>query len=233
MKKIFLFVCMLSSVTFLKAQTADDIINKYVEAMGGKDKLIALNTVYMEGSMDANGQKISLKDWCINNKAMRSEMEFNGMTMYQVVTNDSGWSYNPMMSSKSGEPMTPEEVKISQSDLDLQGTLVNYKQKGYTVTYVGKDDVDGTEAYKLEEKISDNLTITFYIDPNTYYVLRTSEKAKVNGKEVENKSDYSNYQKTPEGYVFPMEISGGGGDMKFTLIKVNPDVDGKLFTKAK
>jgi len=151
MKKTLLLVAnMLLMITFLHAQTADDIINKYIDAMGGKDKLAALKTLYLEGSIDASGQKLSIKTWFINKKAMRSEVGINGMTIYSVVTKDSGWSFNPLMGQKEAEPMTPDQVKSAQTEFDIEGTLVNYKDKGYKVNYEGKDDVDGTEAYKLE-----------------------------------------------------------------------------------
>jgi len=234
MKKTLLLVAnMLLMITFLHAQTADDIINKYIDAMGGKDKLAALKTLYLEGSIDASGQKLSIKTWFINKKAMRSEVGINGMTIYSVVTKDSGWSFNPLMGQKEAEPMTPDQVKSAQTEFDIEGTLVNYKDKGYKVNYEGKDDVDGTEAYKLEEIINDSLSTTFYIDPDTYYILRASDKAKVNGKQVEGKTDFSNYQKTPEGYTIPMDINSDGGEMKFTIVKINTDFDKALFTYLK
>ncbi len=231
-KTLLLLANMLLVVTLLRAQTADDIINKYIDAIGGKGKLTNLKTLYMEGSMDANGQKIVIKTWAIDKKAMRFEMQINGMTLYQIITSDSGWSFNPFMGQKQAEPMTSDQVKMGQPNLDVAGTLVNYKDKGYKVTYEGKDDVDGTEAYKIEEIINDSLSTTFYIDPDTYYILRSTDKAKVNGKEVDGKTDYSNYQKTPEGYVFPMEINSDGGDMKFTLVKVNTDIANTVFSHS-
>ncbi|HXB12723.1 MAG TPA: hypothetical protein VNZ45_12095, partial [Bacteroidia bacterium] len=84
-------------------------------------------------------------------------------------------------------------------------------------------------AYKLELVVNDSLTTTYFIDPTTYYIMREKTKTKANGKEEEGQEDFSNYQKTADGYVFPMNSSGENGQVKFTVIKVNTDMDASLF----
>jgi hypothetical protein len=240
-KTTFLFAALALAAVSATAQTADEIIAKYADAIGGKKKLEAIKNIYMEGSVDAQGQKIPIKSWLVIKKSMRQEFTFNGMTGYSIVRNDSGWAFSPFAGQKQAEPMTADQVKSQQAGLDGESTgmaLINYKEKGYKVTMQGKDDVDGTEAYKIEEKISDSLTQTYYIDPETYYVIRIHEKATVNGKVDEGNVDFSNYQKTPDGYVFAMNIAGGAGDnggggVKFTVVKVNTDMDAKLFSPTK
>jgi hypothetical protein len=218
----------------VSAQSADDIINKYADAMGGRTKLAAIKNIYMEGSSDINGSKITIKTWLVNKKSVRQEFVISGMTNYIILRNDSGWMYFPIQGQTNPEPFTAEQVKSGQTQLDVGDELINYKDKGYKVTLLGKDDVDGTEAYKIEEKISDSLVHTYYIDPQSYYVIRVHEKATVNGKVTESDQDLSNYQKTADGYVFPMTESGGQmGDQKYTIIKVNTEIDSKLFSPSK
>ncbi|HTA82551.1 MAG TPA: hypothetical protein VK783_06455 [Bacteroidia bacterium] len=232
-KTTLLFAGMVLATIGATAQTADEIINKYADAIGGKEKLAAIKNIYMEGSIDANGQKIPLKLWKVINKSFRTEYSFGGMTGYSIIRKDSGWNFQPFAGQTVPEPMTADQVKASQTQLNPEGEdLINYKQKGYKVTMQGKDDVDGTEAYKLEEVISDSLVQTYYIDLDSYYILRVHVKTTSNGKVEEANEDFSNYTKTPEGFVFPMDIeggAGGGGGIKFTVIKVNTTMDDKLF----
>jgi hypothetical protein len=234
MKKFLLAASLFVATTGAFAQTADDIIAKYVNAIGGKTKLDGIKSLYLEGNINAQGQKIPVKMWIVSKKAFRIEYTFNGMTGYTIFRTDSGWNYSPFQGQKTAEPMTADEVKQSQPELDVEGALVNYKQYGYKVTYEGKDDVDGTDAYKLKVVISDSLSETYYIDMTSYYILRKKTKQITNGKASEANEDYADYQKTPEGYVMAMSRSGdNGGDMKFTTVKINGDVDPKLFKPTK
>src|SRR5579872_2730812 len=98
MKKIItLFLLFTFSFSLSQAQTADDIINKYINAMGGKAKLETIKNVYMEGSMDMGGSPVSLKYWVVNKKSMRYEYTAAGQTSFNILTNDSGWVYNAIM----------------------------------------------------------------------------------------------------------------------------------------
>ena len=235
MKKNILVLTALAFATLgANAQTADDIINKYADAIGGRKKLEAIKNIYMEGSVDAQGQKIPLKMWLVVNKSFRTEYTFSGMTGYTIIRSDSGWNYSPFAGQKQAEPMTADQVKSAQSQLEGEGgTLLHYKEKHYKVTYEGKDDVDGTEAYKVQVVLNDSLTETYYFDPETYYVIRVHEKATVNGKVIEGNTDKSDYQKTPDGYVFAMSQGGDmGGEIKFSVVKVNTDLDPKLFSPS-
>ncbi|NNM94683.1 MAG: hypothetical protein HKL88_04370 [Bacteroidia bacterium] len=229
MKKIAIFLFLFSAACQLYAQTADDIANKSLDAIGGKDKLLAIKNLYMEGDIDANGQQIQIKNWWVCNKAMRTQYTLMGMTGYSIVTKDSGWNYNPFNGQKQAEPMTADMVKTLQVELDIQSPLLDYKTKGYKLAYKGKDDMDGSDVYKLELVVNDSEIITYFIDPASYFILRQKTKSKVNGKEENAQEDFSNYQKSPDGYVFPMNVNSEGGEVKFTVIKVNTDIDSGLF----
>jgi len=231
MKRLTLILSLIVYSSSLFAQNADDIIAKYISVMGGKDKLLSIKNVYMEGSMDMNGAPISVKYWVVNKKAMRYEYTVNGMTSYNILTNDSGWVFNPIMGQAHAEPLTGSMVHSSQPQLDPEGLLINYKANGYKVDYKGKDDVDGTQAYKITEKITDSVSNTYFIDTATYYILRISTRATVDGKQIDLSRDFGDYKKTSEGYIFPMSMGTGMGfgDLKFTVVKVNTDIDPALF----
>jgi hypothetical protein len=206
--------------------TADEIINDYITAMGGADKLASIKTIYMEGEINSNGTKRATRKWIVNKKAMRNELTFNGITSYTIIRQDSGWTFAPNRGRKKPEPMTASAVASNQPNLDIEGPLVNYKAKGYKVTYVGTDEIEGTEAYKLEEVINDSLTKTFYVDPDSHLIMRVRTKSSMGGRVSISGSDFSDYTKTAEGYMFPMET----GNIKYTLVKVNTEINNNLFT---
>ena len=227
MKKIVLLASFLVyGVTVSFSQTADDIINKCLDALGGKDKLSSIKALYEEGNVDFNGTSIKVQNWMINLTCSRSQSEFAGMKSYTIIRKDSGWHYSQRSGLKKPEPFPRETVRRSQFGLDIQSPLLNYKDKGYTVKYLGKDDdFDGSEAYKIELKASDSLIVTYYIDPDCYLIIGTRTKQITNGRTFVSRTTYSDYEKTSDGFMFPMKENR----TKYTLVKVNTDIDKSLF----
>jgi outer membrane lipoprotein-sorting protein len=226
LKNISILFLLTFNFAFAQAQTADDIIDKSLDAVGGKDKLASIKTLYKEGTINARGNIIQMKSWNVNKADMRAENVVGGMMSYTIIRTDSGWSYSPRRGQKTPEPLTRDAVKLAQFGLDIQSPLLNYKEKGYTLKYLGKsDEVDGSDAYKLELTVNDSLRVTYFIDPDSYFIMRTKTISKQNGRTNTSISDYSNYHKTADGYTFPMQLN----NIKYSLIKVNGDMDPSLF----
>ncbi|HXB12549.1 MAG TPA: hypothetical protein VNZ45_11215 [Bacteroidia bacterium] len=231
MKKLYITLSLITlPLSFIYAQSADDIINKYINAVGGKAKLETIKNVYMEGTMNMGGSPVSLKYWVVNKKSMRYEYTAAGQTSFNILTNDSGWVYNAIMGG-APDPLSASMVRASQPQLDPSGLLCDYKAKGYKVEYKGKSSVSGSQTYKVVEKISDSLANTYYFDTATYYIVRVTFKSTVDGRQIELGRDFGDYKKTDNGYMFPFKMNTGGGfgDVEFTSIKVNTTIDPKLF----
>ena len=226
---LMILIASLSSM-HTQAQTLDEIIDKNIAAMGGKEKLLALNTLVMEGTLSFSGQNIPIKLTQVNNKGQKATLTINGMLNYTIQTKDSGWNYFPIQGQTKPEAMPAAVVKEIADGLDIQGPLLNYKEKGHTVELIGKDDVDGTECFKIRLVMKSGLEQTMYIDPSNYYVIKAVEKTKASGKEQEQTQTISNFNKLESGYVFPLSLTGfGPGELKITKIEVNTPVDESVF----
>lgn len=225
----------------LHAQTADEVIDKYVAAVGGMDKLKQMKSVYMEGvSVMQNGNEITSKTWKVDNALMRREIDFGMGKATTVVTDKEGWMSNPRNGNKF-EPMPAEAVQMQQADLDCAGPLVNYKAKGHTAELLGKEDLEGTECYKVKLTLKNGRDVTYFIDTKTNYINAVRMKGGGmgggmrrpggGGGDNEVTMMYSDYRKTPDGYVFPysMTIGGMGASTNFEVIEVNKPVDAKLY----
>ena len=217
------------------AQTADEVINKHIEAVGGLENIKKVNTVKMEATLTTQGMDIPITIYQMHNKGMKQEINVMNMTGFVVVTNEGAWQFMPFMGQSAPEPMTAEEADAQKDGLDIQGELVDYKSKGHSVELLGKEDVDGTECYKLKLVRKSGRESTYLIDTKTYYPLRVKSKVKVNGQETEVVQGFSNYQKQPSGIVLPMTMENSGlpAPINITKVEVNPTFDASVFEVKK
>jgi hypothetical protein len=211
------------------SQSADDIVKKHIDAIGGKDNWAKLKSLKQEMSMKANGAEIKVTISQVNKKAMRQDIQVMGMEGYSILTEKEGWTYMPFEGQTKPEPMTADDVKKAQDGLSIQNDFVTYKEMGKKLEYLGKDDVDGTECFKLKMTDKDGIESTYFIDPSNYYVIKETTKMTVNGKEMENSTTYGNYKKTDLGIVYPYSVGGPWGETEVTSLTINPTFDEALF----
>jgi hypothetical protein len=225
-----IFTCI--SVTGAYTQTIEELQTNYIKALGGKEKIDGLKNIVMETSMQVMGMELPAKIWIVYNTATRQEIEVQGQKIITFIGKDKGWSINPLMGSTEAQPLPEEAVKSAAGSLSAGGELTNYKANGYTATYEGKDTVNGTAAHKIRLSKGD-LVSTIYIDTSSYYLIRNITKATVMGQEVEQTTNYSDYKKTPEGFLFAYNTVVSNpmvGEIKATITKI--DVNTSLDIKA-
>lgn len=218
-----------SSIT-AKAQTADEIIQKHITAIGGTENWKKISSIKMTASTNANGTEIPINITLLNGKGMKVDYTFGGMTGWQIITDKAGWSFSPFAGQTKPEAISDEMLKQSQDQLDAQGPLIDYKTKGITATFLGKDEVEGTECFKLKITYKSGKEETMYFDASNYYHIRSVSKVKADGKEMEMTQNYGDFQKLPEGIVYAMSQDGAGGQMKFKSVEINKPVPEDFFT---
>ncbi len=233
MKKFFLSILTIATVGFTYAQTADEIVNKHIEAIGGTDAWKKVNSMVTTGTLTVQGAEIAISLTVLNGKGSRQDITAMGMNGYQIVTPTQGWKFMPFQGQKEVEPITADDLKEAQDELDVQGSLVDYKTKGHTVELLGTDDVDGVDAFKLKETLKSGKTQTIFIDPKTYYIIRVISKQKANGNEVDVTTNVSNYQKLPEGIMVPLSIGLPSGEMVISKVEINKPIDENIFKPSK
>ncbi|MDO8366928.1 MAG: hypothetical protein Q7T20_09040 [Saprospiraceae bacterium] len=236
MKKTLSFAAFLFFVSgFATAQNAEEIVAKHIAAIGGS-KWAGVESVKSEAKIAADGapgMTIGMTMLAIRDRSLRMDVSVMGMTQTTVINGDAGWATNPFMNQMDPEPLTGDQVKAMKDMTDVDGTLVGYKAKGYTVEYVGTEDVDGIEAIKLKINKGGSRSEYSFLDPATYYEIKNIRVEEVDGKASETATLYSNF-KTQDGLVFPFTIQQadpmmGGSTVTITSMSINPLVDVKLF----
>ncbi|MEP7143614.1 MAG: hypothetical protein ABI707_12120 [Ferruginibacter sp.] len=234
MKKLtigILTVAAVISLQSVKAQTADEIIDKNVSAMGGKEKLMSLKSVKKTGNITVEGTDVGITVTVLSGVGSRNDIAVPGVgDGFQVMTAEKGWDFMPWEGQSDPQEVSADQVKSSQHLLDLPGALVNYKEKGSQVELLGKEKVDSAECYKIKLTNKLGKTYTFFIDPQTWYCVKTINKTQAPGGEEDIVTTYADFKKTDDGYVFPFAQTIPRGTITFSSIETNKPVDEKIFT---
>lgn len=233
---LFASLTFFSLATF--AQTADEIINKHIDAIGGKNKIEQIKSIQIESSMSIMGNDAPMTTTVLNGKGYKNEVDFNGTKIIQVVTDKGGWMINPMMGSSDPQTLPADQYNAQKEQIYVGGPLMDYASKGGKAELKGKEKVGNIDAYKIEITGSDKGVSTYYIDPATYYLIRAVRTINMNGAAGETSVNFSDFRKTDYGYVVPYAIESNlpqGMTMTATVKKVdvNKDVDPKIFDMPK
>lgn len=174
-------------------QTVDEILAEHFKAIG-QDKLLAVNTMSTKGKIIQGQFEIPFASYQKRPMFYRTEAEFQGMKIISGFDGTKGWSINPMMGSSDPQPMTEEQIDKMKIQADFDGPLYNYKEKGYTVEYTGKEIIDDIETYALKLTRPNGDVITYFIDAENYVPLKMKSKIKMQGVETEIELIFSNYK---------------------------------------
>ncbi|MBL7830746.1 MAG: hypothetical protein JNK41_06950 [Saprospiraceae bacterium] len=234
MKKIFfaILTVFVSYQTVLTAQTADEIVQKHLAAIGGVDKLNSIKSMKMVGSIEIQpGMTAPITMQVINNRALRMDLSIMGMTMNQVVYDNSGWAVVPFNGNPNPEPLTQDQVKEMKKQTDLSGDLLNYKDKGSKIELIGSEDVEGTDTHKVKITEKDGTIGYKFFDKTNFYLIKETKILKLEDKETEVSILYSNFKKTETGFVFAYSMNNemAGGPITWESFEVNPTIDEAIF----
>jgi hypothetical protein len=190
-----------------QAQTADELVARHIEALGGAAALAAINSVQFEGEMRFPGDfKLTYKETRAKEKgASRTEAALQGLTLVQAYDGARGWKINPFQGRKDAETMSADEARSIADSGSISGPLVNAKADGSTVTYLGKEEFDGTEAHKLKVVQKDGDEFVYLLEPETMLAIKVTETRRIRGSQQVSEVELGDYEKVA-GVYFPMSI---------------------------
>src|SRR5438445_6500548 len=215
---LVVFLLLFSSFAF--SQTADELIAKNIQAKGGMDKIKAIKTVRMTGKLDAAGGFTGL----IGQENMRPSLvketfTLQGMTQVQAYDGSNGWQISPFGGRRDPEMLGEDDVRGLAEDADFDGPLVDAAAKGNKIEYLGHDQVDGDDAYKLKVTLKNGDIFYYYLDQDTYIEIQVEKQQFIRGSVRESVTLLGSY-KPVNGVMYPFSLESGP--------KNNPDQRGKI-----
>lgn len=208
--------------------SADDIVRKHLDALGGVDKIKALQSVRMTGKALLQGGALEapITIQIKRPSMMHLEMSIQGKSLVQAYDGASAWEINPFTGSSDPQKASEEASKEAADDADLEGALVDYKTKGNTVELVGKEDFEGSSVYKLKVTKKGGDIEYLFLDAQNFLPLKQTSKRKIQGTEVEIESILGDY-KAVNGVLMPFSMEqkiGGRTAFQLSLDKIEANV---------
>ena len=236
MKRLILTAAGLAMLSLaVHAQTADEIVNRYIKAIGGMDKLTAIKSMRTTGKFTGGGGfEAMVVDESKRPDKVRNEFSLQGMTSISAYDGKNGWRINPFGGKKDAEAMGEEELKSMLEAADFDGPLVNSVAKGNKIEYVGKEDYEGSDVYKLKVTLPNGTVKHYFLDTEFYVPIKVETRRMVRGTEVEFEQILGDY-KEAGGVFFPFSIESGpkGGSFHSSVtlekIEINPVLDDSRF----
>jgi len=221
MKKLMIgiLVLTLSSCAFAGDMTADDVIAKYVEAVGGEKAIRGVETLFMKGSMFMQGTPLELRMYVQPPEKAYAEVSMNNMVM-----GGGGTDGTNAWGTQMGQTFKLEgEMAKQQMDQADMFPLLDYKKRGREVSYIGEATVKGKPAHKLQF-VNHGDTAYFFFDAETFLLVKEESGM--------GSSNLTNYEEV-DGIMWPHKMTvvtpQGQQMLTFDSIAVNPEVPDSLF----
>ena len=228
-------VVLLLSPLSMVAQTVDEIIAKNIQAHGGMEKLKAVQSIRTTGKFNQGSFRAGFLQENKRPDKVREEFVIQGLVQIQAYDGKTGWQISPFGGRKDPELMSQDDVKSLQIDADIDGPMVNYKEKGHKAELLGHDAVEGTDCYKVKLTLKNGDVRYYFLDVDSFLEIKMENQSNIRGAVVFTENFYGDYEQV-NGLYFPFAFEsarkGSPERAKFTVEKVelNVPLDDSLFS---
>jgi hypothetical protein len=188
------------------AQDAQSLIAKNLEARGGAAAIDALKSVSFEGRTIFPGDfELTYKEARarLGGDSIRYDFGLQGLDLVQSYDGRGAWKINPFQGRKDAEKMSSDEARQLADAAMIEGPLLASRHDGSRVQYLGREDFDGTLAYKVKVTQKDGDEFTYLLDPDTYLEIKVDETRRIRGAPQTTETELGDYEKVA-GVYFPM-----------------------------
>lgn len=207
--------------------TAIDVLNKSLEATGGKENILKLNDVKMVLEGEVQGMKMTITT--LKKAPNKFRMDLNVGPMVQKTIFDGEKCVMEAMGQKRNVEGSDLEQLKAQNDIHAQ---LNFEKNGNTYELQGVEKVEGSDAYKIKVTLKDGKSSTQYYDTKKGFLVKVVTTANTPQGEVTTAVLMSDYKKVSDVF-FPHKMSTQMGpmsvEMKCTALEVNKGIEDSNF----
>ena len=213
------------------AQTAEEVVDQHLEAIGGADAWKSMTSTRSVGSLSLMGGAAQgeITSTAMRPSMLRADIVVQGMNVVQAFDGQAGWMINPFGGSSTPQPADAPTTTAMQEQSDIDGPLVGWKEDGHSIELAGTETVNGKEAYRLELTLASGAASTYFVDTATHLVIRVQATRDLTGPSTTDLSDYRDVS----GLMMPFSVSStsqaGDQAVAWEVIEVNVDLDESTF----
>jgi hypothetical protein len=173
----------------------DRIVAAHVEARGGLEAIRAMHSMRATGTVTGPGGRTArIVRETSRPGRIRVELTYQGVTGIWAHDGERGWRVAPLEGSFEPTPMPAEASAAAADQLDLDGPLVGWREKGQTVELVGIERVGERELHRLRVRLPDGSTREHWLDAVTHDLVRTDSTREFRGRKVRLETTFSDYR---------------------------------------
>ncbi|MEZ4702668.1 MAG: hypothetical protein R2834_20205 [Rhodothermales bacterium] len=212
------------------------LVQAHIQALGGMENLKNVQSITMQAEVSMMGMNMPLKMYMKRPGMMRNEVDVTAMNM-KIVTGYDGttaWTINPMI-GPGAQVLAGSQARGVVEQAQIDGILVDYAEKGYTVTFLGEEAVGGKPAHKLKVDRPDSTPVILYLDAVSHLPVKQEGEGidPQSGNAIQVTTMLSDYR-TVGGIMMPYQMEmelGGAMSQKVTMkeIVVNADISDSIF----
>jgi hypothetical protein len=236
-KIVLLLVFIFFSPVWLHAQSADEIINKYVVFIGGEKNWKKIKTLTTSGKYNYGGQEFPFRSYAKAPNLYKFIVPLEGKYYAQAFDGEKGWKIDAFKNETTPTILTgnPARSMANEADVELSDPFVDYKRKGHTISLAGKDQVEGKDCIGVELiRANGGGAETYYFDAATGVLvmkLSPSKNSELQGTMLN--IFYSDYRDV-NGIKIPFKVISKSNDqliLEATTEKaeVNSKMDDRIF----
>ena len=208
--------------------TVEQLVENYVNALGGKEAIDNINDYQVSGNVSMMGQALSMKQLFKAPQYSLVEISMNGMTVQQVVFDGNTVKMSGMAGAQ--EITEGEAFENAKNEIGICPEL-NYINNGYTLEIADVADVNGKNAYTLIISKGDHKTVS-YFDTESGLKVKSTTAVQTPMGELQSITEYLEYKEI-SGVKFPFKIKQSTGEMimdiETTSVEVNKNIDDSVF----
>jgi outer membrane lipoprotein-sorting protein len=234
-RKIFLpaFFLTILICPVASAQTVDSLIKKNMDAHGGAQRLKAITSTKATGKIQMQGINAPVTIITKRPNLARVEISLQIGPYIEAYDGRTAWRINPIEGSHGPETISGEEARDILETADMEGPLVDYRRKGHKVELLGKEEVEGVDAYKLKLTLKGGEVKYIFINSRTHLEVKQITKRLDHGVEIEVELYYGDY-KSVGGIIIAhsYEARVEGQTVQLTAIEkveINSRIDDDIF----
>ncbi len=210
------------------------LVEQAVQARGGVERLHAVQSLRLSGNVAFGPVTGSLRVEFKRPDRLRMELGLPEGTLLRLFDGTRGWTSTVASVSPVLQPMSAAELAGVRREADLDGPLVDAREKGVTFALAGRGEVDGRATEALDVFFPDGTVQRYQLDAATHEPLGWSETRTVDGKQRVEETRFTASRRV-QGVLFPVGIDttvqGGASGRHIAIhsIEVNPLLDDARF----